>query len=175
MNGRCISTQNAQLSRGHSEVKVDHSRSRMRTLQLVGCLLLCAIVGWVFSDPLGPSEFSGGSVTGPLLSIHDVSGYLFVLAVVLTFFYRRAAAAIGLVATLLAVPLYVYFIAPGPFRAVFDGEYSVPQVRQVVWNNGAAAGLACLLIAAAMCLRDMDLFTRIASRSRENAGCRPAC
>ena len=47
--------------------------------QAASCLL-CAIVGFTFSAPLGPSEFSGGSVTGPLLTLHDVSGYLFLLA-----------------------------------------------------------------------------------------------
>ena len=104
--------------------------------QAASCLL-CAIVGFTFSAPLGPSEFSGGSVTGPLLTLHDVSGYLFLLAVLLTFLYPRIAAATAMAAALLSLPLYFYFIAPGPFRWLFPGEYSGAELTSFVWNTWA--------------------------------------
>src|SRR6476620_10048033 len=72
-----------------------------------GVCLLCAIVGWILSAPFGPSEFSGGTMTGPLLAIHDISGYLFLLAVVMTFVYPRFAAGVAIVACVLSLPLYL--------------------------------------------------------------------
>src|ERR1700732_3464004 len=96
-----------------------------RAARLAGICLLCAIVGWIFSAPFGPSEFSGGTVTGPLLTIHDLAGYLFLLAIVMTFVYQRLAADVALVACLLSLPLYLYVTAPGPFRLLVPGEYKV--------------------------------------------------
>ena len=84
------------------------------------------------------TEFIGGWLTGPLLNLYDVGTFLFVPALLLAFFFRRIAAAFALTASLLCLPLYLYFVAPGPFRSVFRGEYSVPLQASFVWNSWAS-------------------------------------
>ena len=118
--------------------------------------LLCAAVAWVRLDDIGASEFRGGWLTGVLFAMAVSGNILFILSVVLTFLYRRVAAAIVLLATLLSLPLYLYLIAPGPFRWVFKGEYSVPLRANFVWNNWAIAGMTTLLIATLICLRSFS-------------------
>src|SRR5229473_3164725 len=85
--------------------------------------------------PLEGTEFGGGRLTGPLLTLYDVGALLFILALLLVFFYRRIAAAITILASLLCLPIYFYFTAPGPFRRVFRGEYKVPLQANFVWDR----------------------------------------
>jgi hypothetical protein len=122
-------------------------------LMVAGVCLLCAIAGWMFSDGIEVSEFGGGRITGPLLSIHDLSGFVFLVAIGLTFRYRRAAAAVALVAALLSLPLYLYFVAPGPFRWLFPGPSKVWAPTSFVWNRSAIAAILLVIIAAGISVR----------------------
>jgi hypothetical protein len=87
--------------------------------------------------------------------MEETGSLLFVLALLLTFFYRRIAAATTLVACLLCLPLYLYFTAPGPFRWVFRGEYSVPLQVSFVSNKWAITGIVALAIAAYVGVRSL--------------------
>src|ERR1041385_5986803 len=98
--------------------------------------VLCIAVAWTQADRVDGSEFSGGRITGPIFSLFQSGILVFVLATVLTFMYRRAAAVMGMAACLLCFPLYLYFAAPGPFRFVFGGSYSVPLQSNFVWDKG---------------------------------------
>src|ERR1700761_2306271 len=89
-------------------------------------LLLCLAVAAPLTDWIGVSEFSGGWVTGPLLSVFQSGWFFFLLAMILTFFYQRVGAAVGIAASVLCLPFYLYFAVPGLFRSVFRGEWSVP-------------------------------------------------
>jgi hypothetical protein len=114
--------------------------------QAASCLL-CVIVAWRHMDDFGASEFSGGWLTGTIFSMFDDGSLAFILAWLLTFFFRRIAAAIALMASLLCLPLYLYITAPGPFRSVFRGEYSVPLQTNFVWDRWAAFGILTLVVA----------------------------
>ena len=95
---------------------------RQKLLQTASCLV-CVVVAQRNSFGFGGTEFSGGRLTGPILNALDIGSLLFVLALVLTFVRPRIAAVLAIVASLLCLPLYLYFTAPGPFRRVFGGEY----------------------------------------------------
>lgn len=99
---------------------------RKLALQQTAIYLLSAILCGRVGFSLGGTEFSGGRMTGPLLSMNDIGSLLFVVALFWASFYGRIAAAAGLIACLLCFPVYLYFAAPGPFRWIFRGEYSVP-------------------------------------------------
>jgi hypothetical protein len=120
-----------------------------------GVCVVCALVGGLFAFPLGASEFGGGTVTGPLLSLHGFSLFLFLLSAVSMFFLPRIAAAIGLCAVAASLPLYLFFLAPGLFRAVFGGEWSVPPIGRFAWNARAAAAIAASLFAAVTSVRSL--------------------
>jgi hypothetical protein len=136
-------------------------------LQTASCAS-CAIGGWLFTGVFEGSEFVSGSVTGPLLRTDEVSLALFAIAAVLTFGRRRLAAAIATVAGILAVPLYAYVTAPGPFRALVGGVYSVPHRSSFEWSALAMAGLAITAITVSICLRVLIArdHIRVAGRSR---------
>src|SRR5438477_4952637 len=120
--------------------------------------LLCLAVAWIRLDDIGASEFIGGRVTGPQFTMAECGSFLFMPALILTFFYRRIAAGIVLMASLLCLPLYLYFIAPSPFRWVFKGEQTVPRQGSFVWNNWAIAGITSLIVAIVLCLRSFSAF-----------------
>src|SRR5262245_32827203 len=120
--------------------------------QAASCLL-CAVVAWVTSSPYEGTEFSGGTVTGPLLAIDYLGIILFVIALVATFFHPRVAAAMILIAAMLCLPFYLYFTAPGPFRSVFRGDYTVSAPASFVWDRPMVAGIFTLLLATFFSLR----------------------
>lgn len=129
---------------------------RQKLLQAASCLV-CVVVAQRNSFALGGTEFSGGRLTGPILDSLEVGSLLFVLALVLTFVRPRIAAALAIVASLISLPLYLYFTAPGPFRRVFRGEYSVPLQANFVWDRSAIVGV--LAVAVAMCICIWNLRT----------------
>lgn len=57
-------------------------------------------------------------------------GLLFVLAASLIFRYPRIAVGGGLAASYFSLPLFVYLVFPRPFRQVFPGNWSVPEIPQ---------------------------------------------
>jgi hypothetical protein len=86
---------------------------RQKVWQAAGCLLVQSSRFRFVSDLEG-TEFSGGSITGPLLRMQDVGSNLFFIVLPLTFFLRRIAAAVILLASLLCLPPYLLSTAPGP-------------------------------------------------------------
>jgi hypothetical protein len=126
------------------------------TLRHVGACVLCVIIGIKYSAPLDGTEFGGGSVTGPVLTVHSVSLVLFVVSAIVIFASRGGATIIALVACLLSLPLYLYFTVPGLFRRVFLGEYSVPLSASVVWDTWALAGIAAICVLTIVTLTGSD-------------------
>jgi hypothetical protein len=120
-----------------------------KLLQAASCLI-CVVLAQRNSFGIGGTEFSGGRLTGPILDSLEIGSLLFVLALVLTFVRPRIAAVLAIVASLLSLPLYLYFTAPGPFRRVFGGDYSVPLQANFVWDKSAILGV--LTVAVAMCI-----------------------
>jgi hypothetical protein len=126
--------------------------SKEKATQALACLA-CLVVPWIRLDDFGASEFNGGWVTGPLHRMADLGALFFLAALVLTFFLRRTAATIALVAVLLCLPFYLYILMPGPYRSLFKGEYSVPLNRSFHWDTWAAVGVFSLLFVAVLSLR----------------------
>jgi len=120
--------------------------------QSIACLT-CTVVLWIHLDDFGASEFSGGWLTGPLFKMADHGSTLFLLALPLTFFFRRIAGTIALAAALLCLPFYLYILMPGPYHWIFKGEYSNPVSRPFYWNNWAVVGVCSLLFVAVLSLR----------------------
>src|SRR5581483_1414983 len=114
---------------------------------LAGCLVSAA-VAWKFTLELDGTEFSGGSLTGPLLDMQNAGFLLFLLAAILTFFFRRVAAGITLLAGLLCLPLYLLFTAPGPFRSIVGGQWKTSLSAQFVWDWWSIVGIVALSFAA---------------------------
>jgi hypothetical protein len=126
------------------------------------CCLLCAVVALRFGFDLEGSEFSGRTVTGPLLGMLNIGAVLFLSALLLTFFIRRIAASIALLACLLCLPLYLLFTAPGPFRRVVGGEWKTWLVSNFVWDWWSVAGIVTCALAACACFRS---FARTGAKS----------
>lgn len=125
-----------------------------KTLQAASCLL-CVILVWDYGDRLDGTEFTGGSVTGPVFNMSNIGMLLFVVALPMTFVSRRISGAVAFAASLLCLPLYLYFTVPGPFRWVFRGVYKVPLYANVVWGRWSIIGILALGIAAGLGFRGL--------------------
>jgi hypothetical protein len=125
-----------------------------RELLQAASFVLCSAMAWIQADRVDGSEFIGGRVTGPISTLFEIGLLIFVLATVLTFMYRRVSAIMGIAACLLCFPLYLYFTAPGPFRFVFRGTYSVPLQSNFVWDKGMIGGMLTLVIAVLVSMRN---------------------
>jgi hypothetical protein len=132
-----------------------------QVFQAGGCLL-CVFLALRNTNGLEGTEFSGGWLTGPLLSMEDIGTLLFILAVVLTFMLPRVAAAIGLASSLLSLPLYLFFIAPVPFAHVFarGHDFKVQPAPGFHWNTWAMTGLVALAITVYVCVRPLAAIGR---------------
>jgi hypothetical protein len=122
--------------------------------------VVCLAMAWTQADRVDGSEFIGGRITGPVFSLFESGIFVFMLAIVLTFIYRRVGAVTGIVASLLCLPFYLYFTAPGPFRSVFRGIYSVPFQSSFVWDNGMIAGMLTLAVAVFVSFRSLSAAPR---------------
>lgn len=111
------------------------------------------------------TEFSGGWLTGTLLSMADIGMVLFLMALVVTFVFPRVAAAIGLASSLLCLPLDLYFMAPVPFSHIFGfgHTFKVQPGGRFHWDRWAIAGVLTLAVTTYVCLRG------VAAASREQA------
>jgi hypothetical protein len=123
-----------------------------------GSLLLCVFLALQITSGLDGTEFSGGWVTGPLLSMADIGTLLFVLALVLTFLFPRVSAAIGLASTLLCLPLYCFFVAPVPFAQVFarGHEFKVQPAPGFHWHTWPVTALLGVAVAVYACIRRLS-------------------
>jgi glucan phosphoethanolaminetransferase (alkaline phosphatase superfamily) len=133
--------------------------TKIRTGELpqAAACLLCLVLMWSKLDALGASEFIEGRLTGSIFWMAESSAFLFASALVLTFFFRRLAAIIAVVAVLLCIPIYLYVLFPGVLRRVFGGEWSVPIRGIFSWDDWAFAGILALACTAFICSRSLRL------------------
>src|SRR5258708_3447084 len=101
------------------------------------------------------TEFSGGWLTGPLLSMIDIGTVLFALAFIVAFVFPRIAAAIGIVSSLLCLPLYLFLITPVRFNQIFGSGHQFKVQPGGGFNGGgwALAGVLILVVTGYVCLR----------------------
>jgi hypothetical protein len=119
------------------------------TLTQAGVCFVSGVMVWGYGTSLEGTEFSGGRLTGLLLDMRDVGLLLFVLALLLTFFYRRFAASITLIACLLCLPLYLYFTYPDLFRRTFpNAKWSAPPPATFLWDDWTVVGIVMMMLTA---------------------------
>jgi hypothetical protein len=127
---------------------------KQELIQAAICLLCVIVVGRDIYY-LGPSEFSGGHVTGRLFWLADKGWGLLFLALFLTFVFRRAAAGLMLAASLFCWPLYLYLTFPGPARGITGGESSIRLAANFIWDWWVIAGIIALLAMTYVCVRSL--------------------
>lgn len=124
-------------------------------LSLAASCLMCIILALRNTEGLEGTEFSGGWLTGPLLSMIGVGTVLFALAFIAAFFFPRIASAIGFFSSLLCLPLYLYLIAPVQFNLIFGSghQFKVQPIpnfpSERIW---ASAGVLILMVTGYFCL-----------------------
>lgn len=136
-------------------------------LYQIAAYAVCLAISAYMTDLLGPSDFRGGSLTGHLWFSADRGGILLIAAILLAMPLPRIAAAIGMLAALLCIPLYVFLLAPLPFARVFapHGEFSVRPAPGLHWEPLPLAGLIASLVAISISIRALA-----AQRKNTSAG-----
>ena len=121
-------------------------------LTQVATCLLCAVFAWNYEHivaPLEGTEFGGGWLTGPLLHLYDLGALLFFLTLFLVFFFPRTTAVITILASLACLPLYLYFMAPGPYRRIFYWvDFGSTLRSDFRWNAPAVEGILILVLSS---------------------------
>ena len=102
------------------------TRSGKRRLTQAAASVICVAFTWRLTYGLSGTEFSGGSITGPLLSMSECAILLFVVSIVLAFWLPRTTAVLTTLACLLSFPMCLLFLAPGPFRRIAGRVWSAP-------------------------------------------------
>ena len=115
-----------------------------KLLHSIACLI-CMAISLKMTAGLEGTEFSGGTITGPLLSMADIGIVLFTLSLLFGFWSARIAHSLSAIASLLCLPLALLDFAPGPFRRVVGGLWSVPLTSNYVVNAWTAGWLIVLL------------------------------
>jgi hypothetical protein len=87
--------------------------------------------------------------------LQNCAAYLFAVGILAAFIYRRIAAGLAIAASLLPLPLYIYFIFPGAFRKIIKGEYSMPNQMGFVWDKWAMAGILILAVTIYVSIRSL--------------------
>src|SRR6185312_5143335 len=120
-------------------------------------LLLCASLAMKLTSGLDGTEFSGGLLTGPLLSMADYAIILFILSLILTFLFPRIAALIGIASSLLCLPLYCFFLAPVPFNEVFarGHQFKVQPVPGFHWHTWLMVALFSVATTIYFCIHNL--------------------
>lgn len=123
---------------------------KTKKVLLAASCLTGSVVAWRYLHVLDGTEFAAGEVTGPLLVVHFMGSVLFVFALVLAFIRPRMAALGALAASLLCLPIYLYFVTPGFFRWMFPDDYSSAADSDFVWEGWAATGILAFLVIACL-------------------------
>lgn len=129
-------------------------KPEMGQLIQAGIFIVCILLALQLTDGLEGTEFGGGWLTGPLLSMADIGTVLFILALVLTFVLPRVAAGIGLVSCLLCLPLYGFFVAPVAFAHIFarGHEFKVQPAPGLHWHTWPVTALLAAAVAVCICV-----------------------
>ena len=130
-------------------------------LWLAASCLACVVVVLRNTNGLEGTEFSGGWLTGPLLSMADIGAGLFVLALVVTLRTPKFAGALGLASSLLCLPLYLYLIAPVRFNEIFGfgHQFKVQPSGNFHWDPWAIGGVLTIAVTTYVCLRGLAVTT----------------
>ena len=148
---------------------VDEETRKATALLAVSCLV-CVIIALRNTDGLEGTEFSGGWLTGPLLSMIDIGTVLFVLALILTFIYPRIAGGDwALASSLLCLPLYLYFIAPVTLNQIFGFGHQFKSRTGsggLHWDRWPIAGVLTLAATRYVCLRGFAVTSRTQIQER---------
>jgi hypothetical protein len=118
--------------------------SQKQTLLQASICLISVVLVFIELYILGPSEFSGGSVTGPLFKLAETGAVFSMIGFLLAFVFRRAAATLSLIASLLCLPLYLFLMFPAASRKIFRGGYSTRLGSMVIWDKWLILGLLAL-------------------------------
>ena len=129
--------------------------SKYQTATQAVCYVGSLIFVWMTMSAVDGSEFVGGRITGPLFNLSEAGLLLFSLSLLFLFWFPRLSAAIAIAASLLVSPLLLYFLAPGFFRRMFKGEWSVPLNSSFAWNLWAALGIVAVLAALIVSVRSL--------------------
>jgi uncharacterized membrane protein YtjA (UPF0391 family) len=122
---------------------------RQKLAVAAGCLV-CAVVCWKSFLEFEGSEFGSGELAGNQV----IATLLFLLALIFVFKYPRAAPIIALVAAYFSLPLYLYLVFPRPFRRVFIGNWTNPELPRetFVWNGWWISGILFTSFVALICV-----------------------
>jgi hypothetical protein len=130
------------------------SITKQRLWQAAVCLV-CLVLVFRECGIAGPTEFSGGYITGPVFRMADWGWVLFFLGLPVAIKFHRIASVIFLAASLLCLPMFSFIVLPGYFDKVFHAQSSIPLQSKVNWDMMSILTVLSLAITFYLSLRNL--------------------
>jgi hypothetical protein len=128
--------------------------TRKRLLQ-AAISLTCLVLVFREVEIAGPTEFSGGYITGSLFLLADFGWLLFALGLLVAIRYQRAASVVFFVASVLCFPMFSYIVFPGFFHKIIHAESSIPFESNFFWDMRSLLTMISLATSFYLSLRTL--------------------
>jgi hypothetical protein len=106
-------------------------------------------------------------MTGVLLEWYDAGLYLFMAALLLVFMWPRVAAATGVLAGFLCIPVFFYNVFPGVFRRLFPGQYKISLLSSFSPDKWAVLAMLAIVSVSFLNIRSLLLGLNPGSRATQ--------
>jgi hypothetical protein len=130
------------------------SLTKQRLWQAAICLV-CLVLVVRELDVAGPTEFSGGHITGPLFRLADYGWLLFLFGFLISIKYHRIAAVASLLGSLLCFPIFSFILFPGYVNSKFHAQSSIPLEPNVIWHSRSVLMMLGLAIVFYLSIRTL--------------------
>lgn len=117
--------------------------------------LVCAILVLREVEVAGPTEFSGGYLSGTLWRGADWGSVLLLVGLLALIKFHRVASVLFLIAAILSLPVFSLIVFPGYYAKLFHTESSIPLKSNTYWDPASLLAMICLAALAFVSLRSM--------------------
>ena len=117
--------------------------------------VVCLVLVFRECDIAGPTEFSGGYITGPLFRLADWGWMLFLIGLPVAIKFQRIASVVFLAASLLSFPMVSFIVLPGYFGKMFQAQSSIPLESNVNWDTLSVVTMLSLVISFYLSLHNL--------------------
>jgi hypothetical protein len=117
--------------------------------------LACAILVLREVAVAGPTEFSGGYLSGPMLRFADWGSVLLLVGLLALIKFHRVASVVFLIASMLSLPVFSFIVFPGYYAKLFHAESSNSLKSNVYWDPTSVLAMAGLVALSILSLRSL--------------------
>ena len=133
--------------------RIDPAAAQFRARSTAASCLLCSGVGWINYFSLDEPLFAALQLTGRLLELLLAGSVLYLAAAAVALTSRRIGGVLGVVASILVAPVYLYVLNPGLFDPLSTGPRAALPGSSYLLGEWALLGMVTIAVMAFAFLR----------------------